>query len=264
MHKILAILFLVTTVVIAKDPIYHDIYVDFKEGTSYALFGNDVKFRTAPDLNAEVLNLLKIGSEVEIVEKTNKTIAYNGIDSPFYKVKYKGKTGFVLGGLISLEKKTTDTATYLFAYKKEGFGYHLLVRSLYAPSVFKETSTALGPAGLTIALMGDMGLDGVTDILHIANHPEACGVIGGDIYFFETKHGLKKAIATTLFSEAGVNWYNEKLIFPAEEHGVANRIVYKVEKGEYGDEASNEIHISSTTRELRWENGQLLPKGTEQ
>lgn len=248
------------TMVTAQDPVYHDVNINLETGKKYALFGNDVKFRKSPDVNSKVLALLKIGSEVEILEKTTETIVYNGIDSPFYKVSFGGQIGYILGGLISLEQKQNNVLTYLFAYKKLEFQYQLLVRAVDSNDAFKEEVTTLGATGFSVQLIDNMGLEGIDAILHVQNHPEACGVVGSDIYFFQFGKEFKKAFQTTLFSEAGINWYNEKLIFPEEEDGVKNRIVFKKEQGEYGDEASNEIHIVTTSRELRWENGQLLQK----
>lgn len=263
MKKTLLLFLITVTIVTAQDPIYHDINVDFKPGEAFALFGNDVKFRGSPDVTSKVIDLLKIGSEVQILEKTDKIIPYNGINSPFYKVKYKGQVGYILGGLISLEKKQTETVTYVFAYKKEEFQYHLLVRAIDMKNNFIEQVSILGTPSFSVELSNNKGLKGVDYILHVNNHPEACGVVGGDIYFFQTENGFKKAIETTVFSEAGINWYTEKLVFPTEDNGVENRVLFKKEQGEYGDEASNEIHISSSSRELRWENGELLPKITE-
>lgn len=264
MKKIVLLLVLVSSFVMGQAPIYHDVNVDFKIGEQYVLFGDDVKFRKAPDVKSKIIKLLKIGSEVEILEKTSKTAAYNGIESPFYKVSHNEKTGYILGGLISLETKESENATYLFAYKKEEFRFSVLVRSLKKDKTFTELSSPLGNSGLSIKLMDNQGLTGVQNILLLDNRAEACGIMGGDIYFFETETGLKNVFSTTIYSDAGVNWYNEELVFPSDEGGVEDRVVYQREKGENGDEATNELHIYRTSRELRFENGELLPKVQEE
>mgnify|MGYP000551338401 FL=1 len=64
----------------------------FKNGESYALFGNDVKFRTAPSSDAEVIELLEIGTDVKILAQTTETLLYNGLESPFFKVSDKLST----------------------------------------------------------------------------------------------------------------------------------------------------------------------------
>jgi len=260
MYKIVLFIILTTNLVMGQDPIYHNLSVDLKSGQRYALFGDDVKFREAPDVKSQVIALLKIGTEVEILEKTSKTVLYNGIESPFYKVNYKGKTGYVLGGLISLEKKKTENATYLFAYQNEEFKYTLLIRALRENQSYEEISASLGSPGLSIDLMSNKGIKGIQHILRINNEPQACGELGGKIYFFETANQLQNVFATMVSSDAGVYWYNEELIFPEEDGGVADRIVYLKEQGEYGDEATNETSTTIVRRELRWENGAIFPK----
>jgi len=246
--------------IIGQESIYHHINGDFTNGQQYFMFGDDVKFREAPDVNSKVKALLKIGTAVEIVEKTDKTILYNGIESPFYKVSHQGKTGYVLGGLISLEKKQSESATYLFTFHKEEYKYTLLIRALRENQSFEQTSASLGSPGLSIDLIGNKGIEGIQHILRIDNEPEACAEVGGKIYFFETANKLQNVFSTVVSSDAGVYWYNEELIFPEEEGGVEDRIVYKKEQGEYGDEATNETHTTIVRRELRWENGAILPK----
>ncbi|CAN0602027.1 unnamed protein product, partial [Ectocarpus sp. 12 AP-2014] len=130
MKNVFLIVLLSVNCVLAQDNSYHYPNFDLKIGGQYFLFGDNVKFRTAPDTNSEVIALLTIGSSVEIIEKSNKILSYNGMDSPFYKVSHKGKTGYILGGLISLEKQEYEDYTYLFTFKKIDFIHHLLVRSM--------------------------------------------------------------------------------------------------------------------------------------
>ena len=129
MNNTLVFLFLTANFIFGQNPIYHHPTNDLNIGKHF-LFGDDVKFREAPDVDSKVLALLKIGAEVEIVEKTNETVLFNGINSPFYKIQYNGKSGYVLGGLISLEKKESENTTYLFQYKKNEYYYNLIVRSM--------------------------------------------------------------------------------------------------------------------------------------
>ena len=185
MKLVLAFFLFTASILVAQDPVYHDINNEFKRGQEYALFGDDVKFRKAPDVGSKVIDLLKIGTELEIVEKTDKTVLYNGIDSYFYKVKYKGDTGYVLGGLISYEKKERASITYLFAYRKKEFSYDVLIRTLYPDGQFTEIETTLGPTNFSVELYDNKGISGVNSILHIDNRLEVCGIFGDIIYFFQ-------------------------------------------------------------------------------
>ena len=115
MNKIIIFLLFITNFSFSQETKYHNPYLDLKSGEYYYLFGNDVKFRILPDTNSEVIELLKIGTEIQIIEKSSEILNYNGIESPFYKVKYNDKTGYILGGLISLEKRNFKNSKY-FVY----------------------------------------------------------------------------------------------------------------------------------------------------
>ena len=79
---------------------------EFEPNQKVYLFGNDVKLREEPNTSSKVISLLKISTEVFVIEKTNKIKLYNGIDWPWYKIKTSnGEEGFLLGGLISKEIK---------------------------------------------------------------------------------------------------------------------------------------------------------------
>lgn len=260
MKKLIVVLFITANFALAQETIDHYPDNDLIHGEQYALFGNDVKFREQPNTNSKVLTVLKIGEMVEIIEKSDKTLPYNGIESPFYKVRYKSEIGYILGGLLSLERKESEHMTYVFAYKKDGEKYKLLIRSITKNLEINEITTALGNPRVSIHLSNNKGLSDIDNILYINNEAEACMVEGGGIYFFQTKNDLKKVFQTSTWSDAGVFWQVDKLIFPAEENGVENKIVYEYEQGQYGDEETNEIFITKKTKELRWENGDILPK----
>ena len=53
---------------------------------------------------------------------------------------------------------------------------------------------------------------------------------------------------------------SENLIFPSDEKGIKGKIVYEKELGEYKDEETNWFEITKVSRELEWEDGEILPK----
>ncbi|MDO5970064.1 SH3 domain-containing protein [Flavivirga aquimarina] len=259
MNKLTILLLLITNFSFSQEIIYHNPNFDLKNGENYYLFGNDVKFRQLPDLTSEVIDLLKIGTEVVILEKTENKLNYNGIESPFYKVKYKNKIGYILGGLISLEKKEIKNSKYFFAYKKTEDNYSIIIRHLNEKSELTENSSILTTYEFSIDLFDNKGIDNVENILFVNYLAEACGIDGGGIFFFKTESELKKILEISQVSDGGVYWLKEKLIFPTDENGIKGKIVYQKEIGNYEDEETNWIEIKITSRELEWKNGDLIP-----
>ncbi|MBV7439818.1 SH3 domain-containing protein [Weeksellaceae bacterium TAE3-ERU29] len=264
MNKLLIILSLVTTFVFAQENKYHELNADFTNGETYYLFGDDVKLRAEPNTDSEVLDLLKIGTPIKIISKTNHTLNYNGLESPFYKVKYQDKMGYILGGLISLEKRGYYKSEYLFAYKKTGeYDYSLIIRYLNAEPGFKEIITNLETPTFSIDIFDNKGVQGIENILYINYLSEACGVDGGGIYFFQVKNDLKKVFEVAQISDAGIFWLGETLTFPTDENGMENKIIYSIEQGFSTDESSYNTEAVTITKELEWKNGKFTPDNVQ-
>ena len=113
MKKLITLFILISKIGFGQDPEYLSENYEFKNGEIAYMFGNDVKFRDQPNAKSKVLNLLKIGEQIEIIEKSDSKMEFDGIESPWYKVKANDKIGFVLGNLISLDKATNGNLTYL-------------------------------------------------------------------------------------------------------------------------------------------------------
>lgn len=252
--------FLALTVNLAFSQVrYHSPFTELKQG-DYYMFGNNVKLRKQPNSNSEVLDLLKIGTRIKIIEKSKEVLVYNGIKSPFYKVQHNEKTGYVLGNLISLEKKESNNLKYVFTLKKETDTYFIIIRCIKNDFTFTEKQVKIATINFSIELLENNGIDGVKNILFINYLAEACGVDGGGIYFFETENDLKKVFEIYQMSEAGAFWVWEELVFPNEKDGVKGKILYKKETGQYKDEETNWIESNKTSRELVWKDGEITPK----
>ena len=260
MNKIIIFLLFITNFSFSQETKYHNPYLDLKSGEYYYLFGNDVKFRILPDTNSEVIELLKIGTEIQIIEKSNEILNYNGIESPFYKIRHNGKIGYILGGLISLEKREFNNSKYLFTYKKTDNNFSVIIRHINEKSELTELDSELITHEFSIDIFDNKGIEGIENILFINYLAEACGVDGGGIFFFQTENELKKVFEITQVSDAGVYWLSEDLIFPTDEKGIKEKIIYQKELGDYKDEETNWFVITKVSRELEWKDGEILPK----
>lgn len=237
---------------------------NFKPGAQVYVFGNDVKLRSAPDTESEVLDLLKIGEWVQIIEKTAFSWPYKGFDSHFYKVKYDDVTGYILGGLLSLERKTLNGQNYFFAYSKEGGRIFLNIRYVQN-GTYLEKKVRLAHAAISIKTLDDQGVPGLDGMLFIDYQAEACGVEGGGIYLFAHNNGqLTKVASLSQVSDAGVFYRAEKFIFPSDVDGLPDKILFKKEQGEVYDETTNWTKTSVEIRELSWVNGALVPEYKQQ
>ena len=158
--------------------------------------------------------LLKIGTKITIIKKTKNTLNYNGIESPYYKVKYNNKVGYILGGLISLDRKEIKNSKYFFVYKKTGDKYSIIIRHINEKSELIENSSILKTYEFSFEVSANNEIKDLENILFVNYLAEACGLDGGGIFFFKTNTELKKVFEISQVSDAGIYWFEEKLIFP--------------------------------------------------
>lgn len=232
----------------------HCIYEDcgFEPGQIVYLFGDQVQLRESPTTQSKVLKTLPIGMHMVVIEKHENSWRYKGNDHHFYKVDYKGTEGYVLGGLLALEKKTINNVVHLFGRSKEGNEDYLLIRTLDDDGGFAEKSTRLANARFHLTDLGTKGLPEIEGILFVDYVAEACGVEGGGIYLFQQDGRLHQVARLSQVSDAGAYYLWEEFIFPDDEYGVVGKIRYKKEKGEYFDENANWKKTSVETKELIW------------
>ena len=262
MKRAVLLVFFIGVIASAQENRYvHGAY-EFQVGSVEYLFGDNVKLRTAPDTNSEVVQLLAIASPLKILEKTKELTPFNGYDSPWYKVNANGKEGYVLGGLIALVSQSIDDERYLAVLKKKDEEQFINTRLVKADAPYQELSVKLSGSAsgvFRLKTFTNRGLPNVANMVQLDLTSEACGVEGGGIYLFNDGSNFFKAFEYSQISDAGVYWYNENYIFPEDENGVPGKFIYEEEIGSYQDEETNWVEIKKTQRELEWKNGKLTP-----
>ncbi|MEP1489132.1 MAG: SH3 domain-containing protein [Algibacter sp.] len=260
MKKLLIIFILISKIGFGQDTKYLSENYEFKNGEIAYMFGNDVKFRDKPNTESNVLSLLKIGDKVEIIEKSDAKMEFDGIESPWYKVKIQDKEGFVLGSFISLDKTTSGNLIYLISLKKSEKNLLLKTRVLENDMEYIENISQLLTARFSIKSNGNKGLDNIKSIFEINYLAESCGVNGGGIYLFYDGNELIKAIDYTQVADADAYWFVEEYIFPNDKGGRKGKILYKSEIGETKEYETEWIETKSTKRILEWKDNQVFPK----
>ncbi|WP_273568017.1 SH3 domain-containing protein [Maribacter halichondriae] len=87
MKKAIILFFLTCAVAFAQEPRYIHGNYEFEPGSTEYLFGDNVKLRTAPSTDSEVLEFLEIARPIKILGKTEVKQPFEGYDAYWYKVK---------------------------------------------------------------------------------------------------------------------------------------------------------------------------------
>lgn len=77
-----------------------DVLSMYNNSTHY-IYEERVNVRDAPSLKSKKVGLALIGEPIKIIEKLDKIEELYGLKAHWYKVKWKGKTCYIWGGLIS-------------------------------------------------------------------------------------------------------------------------------------------------------------------
>lgn len=260
MKRLIIIFILISKIGFGQEIKYLSENYEFKKGEIAYMFGNDVKLRDLPNTKSNVLSLLKIGEQIEIIEKSDSIMEFEGIESPWYKIKTNDKIGFVLGSLISLDKATNGNLTYLISLKKDGVKLFAKTRVFENEIEFKENISELMTSEFSIKANGNKGLKNIKSIFEIDYLAESCGVNGGGTYLFYDGENLIKAIDYTQVVDADAYWFIEEYFFPNDKNGKEDKIVYKKEVGETKEYETEWVETKFTQRILKWNGKEIFPK----
>jgi hypothetical protein len=242
---------------------------EFEEGSTERLYGDRVVLRDKPSSTATAMDTLSIGSEVQIVQKTEEKSSLNGLDWNWYKVKVGRKTGYILGGLIALDHIAySEDVVYLVTIAGtnrttedwEYIDYKVRARALAPTGEFYGHESKLNTSSFYIEAFGNRGVEGIDEILVINLFAEACGVDGGEIYVFNDGSRLMEAFQLTKLFDGGSFWFTEKVMFPDDDKNWGNgTIIYTREQGETMNEELGWTKATINTLELKWESDHSTP-----
>lgn len=248
----------------SQNPDYVAVDQPFKEGQKVHLFGDQVRLRAAPNTQAEIIRILPINAPIVILEQTNRTHNDQGIATAWYKIQYEDQIGYTVGSLLALYRLQLDNYHYLFHLKKEADSIQIMCRFLRDGQLLQELPIDLGRfidgyPYFEFRLTNNRGLPNIDQVLLIGGYAESCGVGNKEVYVFAQNDRLQVAFQAISGSDGGVIYQEEKLIFPADEGGIPNKIKYYQEVGEVLDDRTNWTKVEITSGAFSWENGQITP-----
>lgn len=243
-----------------KEPTF--VYPTFKVNNNYSLYGDKVKLRTAPNTTSDVVTLLRISDQVKLLEITDKFHEISDTKTPWCKVEYKGKTGYILEKFMAHAYIiNSDTDFYFRLIEKDNQNY-LLIRTSYgdAEIAYHETTLPLFESAISFTVEDNKGLQNVTDILKISYHGDSCGAENGSTYFFLTEDYQLIHIANLSVSGDGGYFDSETFTFTTNEQNGQPVIVFTKESGETIDEDSAWVESKTMTRQYEWNGTKLVPE----
>lgn len=234
--------------------------MELQRNEFYHLFGNNVVLRSSPSSEGEAIDTLTIDSKLQILENTQKNVDYLGREATWYKVKVGSKKGYILDEFIALERKVFNTDTYLFQLSTYGSDSSIIrIRLIDENKKIHVISTEMRTFYFSAHVSDNKGLADVKSILRIQFFAEACGINGGEKIFFHVNSALEFIADLSSIGDGGVFSYDEQLIYPNDEQGIEDAIIYRSELVQYLDDDMTWEEIKIVNRQLLWKNGVLAP-----
>ncbi len=150
-------------------------FVSYKRDSSAVIVGDFVKFRAAPNLQSKTIKVLSLGAVVNELKEFHKDTV-NGKPGLWSRVTYGKKNGYVWREYLS--------DYFFYSYKEDDLMFALLPHKILAIKNKKIVAThskdLFSPDGAHPN--GNMGLDGIQDIISLCYMAESCGETSGDDY----------------------------------------------------------------------------------
>ena len=260
---IVIIMLLINNVFSQHDGRFLSEYHRFQVGSKEYLFADNVKFRTEPTVDSEVIELLDIGTEMQIIEEDKTTYMYEGKISNWYKVKVGEEEGYILGALIAIQKiKSTDTCFYfqLKEFEKDVNDLTSILKIRHVKNgAYTESEFRLIGDDFSLVLIDHRGLEGVRNILVVDYIAEGCGGESGVTYFLWNGNEFTHLADLSTTVDADIYYFSEKFIFPNDPNGMKGKIVYHKEEGELKEEEPRWFQTKSDEKWYSWSNYKLTP-----
>lgn len=250
---------------------------NIEKGQTASVFVEKAYIRSGPGLNMKVVDSLTLGENVTIASAPFKGNTIKNFYAPWYQISYHSdgqlKQGFIWLGLLALGKQTDkDGLQFLFGFERfikqqneEQQDHYLttvklldaqdsLITSQSYPFVFS------GQLSSQSKLLPAMGLNNVKQILRMEFLSGACAVPTEYNYMAWTGQKLINLPSRYSVSDAGVFYYDEKILFPSE-HKRNNQLIYKyIEEGEAKDDSTldPDYRISKREEYFQWDGDKFV------
>lgn len=244
------------------------------------VFADVAYIRDSPSTNGKLLDSLKNGERVQILSSGYNPTVLRGFNAPWYKIKYtnngKLKEGYIWLGLLALGKSTNakgetfihgflrknkltdyENGNYILEIKTMDMFNNLLARAHYPANLYDQSFTEN-------KVLNNMGLEELESIHRIAFLGEACGVSSNYYYFGWNGQQLIPMFDKSSVFDAGVLYYEERILFPSEHHLGSQLIIKDIEEGEVIDIEAEELQykIKKQRKKYTW-NGKMISEVIE-
>lgn len=253
---------IINTITFSQELPFFGPYNNYSKGDTTYIYDDQVELKSKPIESSKTIKFIPMGTQIFI----DSTIEVNyNIDfkyPKYYKVKYKGKTGYVKSNSLAIEKFSFPKLKIdlLFKIQNENEYHNLNYKEIYDDTMIYESSLDLRSTPFVIYKTDSRGLDSIECLIVIDYISEYCGAQGGEDYYSWTPMELNLIANLTSIGDGGVYSRTEILIFPADPEGLEKKIIYKAVEWEMIDEESEWTIETNESLTYKWSNARIEPE----
>lgn len=167
------------------------------EGKEYLVFAENCNVRASAALDGKVAFMLQPGDKVKVVEPQGDPITIKGRSEFWYKIEFKGKSGYLWGGLLADDSAVINEKTFLI--RNEGVkNQKMELKILSGGKLFAKTEWESGPVnsleGHKIKQYSTKSLKNPPDMIFSVGYFEFSEIEGGQ--WMEELMTLKGTVLT--------------------------------------------------------------------
>ena len=235
------------------------------------LLADRVYLRNCDGTSCKKRGVLAIGTKLTVLEKSEKTLVINGIQSNWYKVRTQDNEGWIWGGFIaqkSFGSQANADIKFVFGRESTAQDSTGFLTEYYQLRAFKNgveldkivfAAPTLQP--FEVKSIGNRGVYNLEDIitLHIPCMG-GCGCTTGDMYVFYNNNKFNHVATLTGFADAEYS-ENETFIFPSDMEGKKGLIIKKsnrIDEQYLLDGDESKVRRKVLTTFYKWSAGKLI------
>ena len=257
----------------------------FEKGRVAYIYNDGAPLREKPSTKAPAIKVLSVGEKITLDEEHStfedeNTVNLSGVELPWLKVGTEdGKHGYLWAGNIAqttvkqdlnndgteelvltnriarhIEHKTDyDSAIITTGIKT--LEHNTVIDEQKFDTDYDETN------GMQTTLYRPMGFNPNTAILKEEFAAEACGVVGGYVFFAWHDNHWIKGFQEDTYSDAGVVSDSVDFVFPEEKGGQPNAIkAIRTTESNFNEKTNQYTHKEKEIMLYIWEDGKFQSK----
>ena len=242
---------------------YLNPYEGFAKGDTVYAYSDNIPMYSGPNTMSKVVTEIRLNQVITIASEREQDFSIEYNSNEFIHVNFKGKKGFIQRKHLAAKQLIYAPSKTLMLFQfalNSDHQYELHYSEYSSNALVLNMALPMFSNACNVYLEDTHGLDSVIAFLVVDHFAEACGVNGGLDYYVWNPGELSEMATLFEVGDGGIYSLNERLIFPTDPEGLADKVIFEsIEENVY-DEETEWVSALNTRRVYQWVYGNLYPE----